>query len=89
MATDNLPLRSDSIFLKVHHSARFREDLLMPSEVNVGLLTVCNFCHNVSKTIDQISHHTNKRQYALSKPISSYMLMESKVLDASRSLNPN
>ncbi len=46
----NLPLRTTSVFLIVHHSTRFRVDLLMPSEVNVGLLTVCNFCHNVSKT---------------------------------------
>uniref|UniRef100_A0A2P2LU73 Uncharacterized protein n=1 Tax=Rhizophora mucronata TaxID=61149 RepID=A0A2P2LU73_RHIMU len=48
------PLRSASIFLIVHHSTTFRVDLLVPSELNVGLLTVCNFCHNVSKTSTNI-----------------------------------
>jgi hypothetical protein len=50
MEVKKIPLGSASVFLIVHHSTRFRVDLLVPSEVNVCLLTVCNFCHNVSKT---------------------------------------
>ncbi|CAI9765149.1 unnamed protein product [Fraxinus pennsylvanica] len=44
-----LPLSPASVFLIIHHSTMFRKDLFVPSELQVGLLTVHNFYHNVSK----------------------------------------
>ena len=59
-----IPLWSASIFFIIHHSTRFRADLLMASEVDVGLLTVCNFCHEVSKTRRPI-YSNHKEQQAI------------------------
>jgi hypothetical protein len=48
-----LPLWSDTVLFKIHYSYRFREVVVMPSYVDVCLLKLFNFCHQVRNMVRQ------------------------------------